>query len=151
MDSHSSYEFDDDSDPFSPGADAEASVTNDGSTDAQPQLVFSNLEAFVSDYLIHHFPRPVQASAYDKEFYWCSSWWAHTEAASRLNALWRAWEALRLNETTGMADWWTHYADPTMNALFAAKGPFQGCTAEEHKPANPSLPITPAPKGLFSE
>lgn len=151
MDSHSSYESEDDVDPFAPGADAELDASGEETKNAQPQLIFPNLEAFVSDYLVHHFPRPVQASAYDKEFYWCSSWWAHTEASSRLNALWRAWEALRLNPTTGMADWWTNYADPTMNALFATKGPFQGCTAEEHKPANPSLPVTPAPQGLFSD
>jgi hypothetical protein len=147
VDSQSHYEFDDDIDPFAPDA---PNASGGQETKAQPKLIFPNLEAFVADYLVHHFARPVQASAYDKEFTWCSSWWAHTEASSRLNALWRAWESLRLNETVGMADWWNNYADPTMNALFAAKGPFQGCTAEEHKPANPSLPVVPSPNGLFS-
>jgi hypothetical protein len=147
VDSQSHYEADDDINPFAVDA-PEASAAQE--TKAPPELVFPNLEAFVSDYLVHHFARPVQASAYDKEFTWCSSWWAHTEAVSRLNALWRAWEALRLDETLGLADWWNNYADPTMRVLFASKGPFQGCTAEAHKPANPPLPVVPAPAGLYS-
>lgn len=150
MDTYSSYKSDDDVDPFALGADEETDKASDETKYAQPQLIFPDLEAFVSDYLVHHFPRPVQASAYDKEFTWCSSWWAHVEASSRLNALWRAWEALRLDETLGLADWWNNYADPTMRVLFASKGPFQGCTAEVHNPANPSLPVAPAPRGLYS-
>lgn len=147
MDPQSHYEADDDLDPFAPDA---PEVSGMEETKAQSQLIFPTLDAFVSEYLVHHFARPVQASAYDKEFIWCSSWWAHIEASSRLNALWRAWEALRLDETLGLADWWNNYADPTMRVLFAPKGPFQGCTAEVHKPANPSLPVSPAPEGLFS-
>lgn len=148
MDSQSHYEADEDVDPFAPDASGAKGSAGQG-TKAQPELIFPTLDAFVSEYLVHHFPRPVQAGAYDREFTWCSRWWAHTEASSRLNALWRAWEALRLDETLGLADWWNNYADPTMHALFAPKGPFQGCTAEVHKPANPSLPVAPAPAGLF--
>lgn len=147
MDSQSHYEADNHIEPFGPDAPMTSGVQE---AKAQPELIFSTLDAFVTEYLVHHFARPVQASAYDKEFIWCSSWWAHVEASSRLNALWRAWEALRLDETFGMADWWNNYADPAMRVLFAPKGPFQGCTAEVHKPANPSLPVVPAPAGLFS-
>ncbi|MGV0111135.1 DUF4913 domain-containing protein [Arthrobacter sp. CP30] len=32
-------------------------------------------------------------------------------AVSRLNALWRAWETLRLDPGTGMSDWWRIHAD----------------------------------------
>ena len=147
MEHESRYESDDDIDPFT--SDAPEASGGQGSK-AQPELIFPDLPAFVSEYLVHHYARPVQAGAYDKEFTWCSSWWAHTEASSRLNALWRAWEALRLDETMGLADWWNNYADPTMRVLFAPKGPFQGCTAESHKPANPSLPVVAAPEGLYS-
>ncbi len=58
-----------------------------------------------------------------------------------------AWEAMRLDETMGLADWWKDYADPTMRTLFAPKGPVHGCTAETHSPTNPSLPMVPALKG----
>lgn len=38
-----------------------------------------------------------------------------------------------------------------MNALFTAKGPFQGCTTVERKPANPALPVASVPNGLSSQ
>jgi hypothetical protein len=62
----------------------------------------------------------------------------------------RAWEALRTDETTGLANWWNSYADTTMAVLFSGTGPFQGCTPTQHKPANKPLPIVPAPQGLYS-
>ncbi|MBG6218743.1 hypothetical protein IWX75_003230 [Arthrobacter sp. CAN_A6] len=125
----------------------------DGSTDtsdAGPELFFPNLEVFVTDFLIHHYARPVDPMGHEKEFTWCSSWWAHTEAVSRLSALWRAWETLRLDGGTGMSDWWRNHADPTMRALFYSKGPFKGCTLTTHAPASKPLPVVPAPEGLFS-
>ena len=136
------------SEDFKSGGNAEGRPSTKRRTSIISCLLYGL--GFVSGYLVHHFARPVQASAYDKEFIWCSSWWAHIEASSRLNALWRAWETLRLDETLGLADWWNNYADPTMRVLFAPKGPFQGCTAEVHRPANHALPVLPPPDGLFS-
>ncbi|WP_422390405.1 DUF4913 domain-containing protein [Arthrobacter sp. N1] len=69
---------------------------------------------------------------------------------NRLNALWRAWEALRTDETTGLANWWNSYADPSRAFLFYGTEPFQGCTPLEHKPADKPLPLVPAPDGLYS-
>ena len=67
---------------------------------------------------------------------WCASWWAHPAAVLRLSALWRAWEALRLEPATGMSNWWTLHFDPHMRVLLDAdRGPFASCAAR------------PAPRG----
>ncbi|MCU1633054.1 MAG: hypothetical protein JWM61_1706 [Micrococcaceae bacterium] len=133
-----------------PGEEPEANSGHQNQGTAQPpEMVFNNLEEFVTEFLVNQYQRPVESYG-RAEFTWCASWWRHKEAVNRLNALWRAWEALRLDPTTGLANWWNNYADPTMAALFSGTGPFQGCTVAEHKPANKPLPIAAAPKGLYS-
>jgi hypothetical protein len=36
-------------------------------------------------------------------FRWAASWWEYPEALARIDALWRAWEHLRLDGATGHA------------------------------------------------
>jgi hypothetical protein len=65
---------------------------------------------------------------------WCASWWAHPEAVARLTALWRAWEALRLEPATGMSNWWTLHFDPHMRVVLdAERGPFASYTRGQHQ------------------
>lgn len=136
-----------------PSAEEPDTDTSDepDASDAEPSTYFPNLEVFVTEYLVHHYPRPVDPMGHQKEFTWCSSWWAHTEAVSRLNALWRAWETLRLDPGTGMSDWWRIHADPTMRALFYNNGPFKGCTIAKHAPTASALPVVAAPPDLFAQ
>lgn len=143
------FQPDDEFDRLVHRSDEDAS--QDADTSDEPKLFFPNLEVFVTDFLVNHYARPLDPMGHDKEFTWCSSWWAHTEAVSRLSALWRAWETLRMDEGTGMADWWRNHADPTMRALFYSKGPFKGCTATKHAPATRPLPVVAAPLDLFSQ
>jgi hypothetical protein len=75
--------------------------TGSSTSENGPKLFFPNLEVFVTDFLVHHYARPLDPMSHDKELTWCSSWWAHTEAVSRLSALWRAWETLRLDAGPG--------------------------------------------------
>lgn len=133
-------------DPAEPRTDADGGA---GVGAGQPELFYANVEEFVTDLLSQQYRRPVDPSGRGTQWQWCASWWRHREAVSRLNALWRAWESLRLNPTVGMALWWRDYADPTMAALFSPSGPFYGCTPREHLPGSEPLPLTPAPEGLF--
>nr|WP_232234197.1 DUF4913 domain-containing protein [Micromonospora chokoriensis] len=55
------------------------------------------MEAFVGDYLAHVVERRL-AFGPTSENNWCLRWWAHPEAISRLYALWRAWETLRVSD-----------------------------------------------------
>ena len=83
------------------------------------------------------------------EHLWCPEWWRHPEAVARLDALWRAWEHLRLDPATGMSVWFRDHADHHMTVLLSAAGPFQGCDGEHStRPLEP-LKVTPAPEGMF--
>ena len=76
-----------------------------------------------------------------------SEWWRSAEAISRLDALWRAWENLRLDGTTGMSVWWRDHADHHMAILMDPDGPFAGSTDACGR--GEPLPYTPPPEGLF--
>jgi hypothetical protein len=70
---------------------------------------------------------------------WCASWFEHPEAVMRFEALWRTWEAGRLNELTGTAGWLRDELDHHMPILHSDSGPFAGCVAGEHRLPNPEV------------
>ena len=116
---------------------------------SHPQLFYSNVAQFVAEQLAPVYRRDVDLAGRSTTFTWCAQWWRHEEAVSRLTGLWRAWENLRMDPTTGLAVWWRDYVDPTMRVLFDEKGPFHGCTPRAHAPKGIPLPLAPPPKGLF--
>ncbi|SEF12539.1 protein of unknown function [Arthrobacter alpinus] len=67
-----------------------------------------------------------------------------------LEALWRAWEFLRLEGATGMSVWWRDHADHHMSVLLSADGPFKSCSPDDgHKAKLLPLPCEEPPEGLF--
>lgn len=120
----------------------------EGSDPPAPTLHFPTLPAFVE-----HF-----ATWYRREVFqgheraWCPQWWRHPEAVVRLEAMWRALEALRQDEATGISLWLRDHADVHMGQLMAPGGPFTRCTAGGHAtdPLDP-LPVDPAPDGWWTE
>ena len=116
----------------------------------QPQLFYSTVAQFVAEQLAPVYRRDIDLAGRSTTFTWCAQWWRHEEAVSRLTGLWRAWENLRLDPTTGLAGWWRDYADPTMRVLFDEKGPFHGCTPRTHNPKAIPLPLDSPPEGLFN-
>ncbi len=115
-----------------------------GAGGGRPAPVFSSLEAWVSGYLLEVYRRAVSGTAST----WCAQWWRHPEAWIRLDALWRSWEYLRLDQATGISVWLRDHADPHMAVLLSADGPFKGCTPEQHatRPLR-ALPTSPVPDG----
>lgn len=103
------------------------------------RAVSTTVAQFVGEQLAPNYARDIDPSGRSTTFTWCTQWWRHREAVSRLTALWRAWKHLRLDPATGMAVWWRDYADPTMRALFEEKGPFHGCTPRKSSPCPSSL------------
>ncbi len=89
--------------------------------------VFSRVEDWLGGYFRPMFRRPL-----GREFCWCPRWWAHDEARSRLTALWRSWEAMRLEPTTGESDWYAAHLDHHLPILLSARGPFCQCSAADH-------------------
>jgi len=107
--------------------------------------VFDSLEGFVTRYLLVMYRRAVSGN----DTTWCGEWWRHPEAIVRLEALWRAWEYLRLDPATGISVWVRDHCDFHMRVLLSADGPFRGCTPDAHatRPVRP-LPSKAMPDGL---
>jgi hypothetical protein len=107
------------------------------------QPCYATVEDFVRELLAPMYRRALDGT--DRS--WCPEWWRHAEAISRLDALWRAWEHLRLDPDTGMSVWFRDHADHHMAVLLDSEGPFKRCS-KGHR-ALDELPLEPAPEGLF--
>jgi hypothetical protein len=104
---------------------------------------FPNVGEWVEHYLIPHWRRPRHIGKWDER------WWEYAEVLSRFEALWRAWEALRLEGMTGMAIFFRDYLDPTMAVITDPNGPFWK-VSDAHDRELPELwPTAPVPAGLF--
>lgn len=130
-------------------AEREKSTSDLEEQDAPDELVYANVLKFVEQHLSPLYGRYIDLEGRAEVFTWCGQWWRHREAVSRLTALWKAWESLRKDPTTGLAVWWRDYADPTMRALFDEHGPFEGCSPRRHRPKTAPLVTIPPPEGLF--
>lgn len=114
--------------------------TSNGDDSEPPKPVFDNVETFVNDYLAQLIRRPTSNS-----WCWCPRWWEHAEAIARLEALWRSWESLRLDGTTGMSVWFRDHLEPHLGMLTDIdRSPFSECHNGTHT-ENPPLPVEPAP------
>jgi hypothetical protein len=111
---------------------------------AEPTLFFGSVDEFVRERLRYTYSRRVGPQG---QYRWAADWWRYPEAISRLDALWRSWEALRLEPTFGMSVWWRDHADHHMRMLMAPDGPFADAR-DENKGGEP-LPYTPPPQGMF--
>lgn len=110
------------------------------SASASAEQVFADVEAFVRDLLAPTYRREVSPRG---ESRWDPAWWRHPEAVARLEALWLAWEALRLEGATGMSVWWRDHADYHLTVLMGPTGPFARTSATTE--AGAPLPCAPLP------
>jgi len=113
--------------------------------DQPPELYYPNYAEFVKHHLIPMYRRPLGGQGVT----WCAEWWRHPEAIARLDALWRAWEHLRLDAATGGSVWLRDHADHHMAVLLSADGPFKGCKPDKHGERLDPLPLADPPNGLF--
>jgi hypothetical protein len=104
-----------------------ALLPGDLSRPAPVTPAFPTLEDWVTGFFLPTFRRQ-----FGGELRWCTQWHEHPEALFRLEALWRSWEALRLDPTLGIATWLTNYADPQLAALLHRSGTFASCTFDRH-------------------
>jgi len=103
---------------------------------------YPSVEAWVVGQFAPTYARPLSPAVR-----WCARWWDHAEAISRLEALWRSWEVLRLKRWEGGVLWYRDL-DSHLPVLLAPDGPFAQCTPDRHTPIKP-LPVMPAPEGWF--
>jgi Domain of unknown function (DUF4913) len=104
---------------------------------AATSLRYATLQEWVHEYFAPTFGRLVGG-----EHRWCPQWHEHAEAITRLEALWRSWEALRLDPALGMATWLGHHLDQQLPILMGRQGPFAQCTPDRHVSAS-RLPLVP--------
>lgn len=111
-----------------------------------PGLYYPTLDVFVRDFLVRIYERALPKG----RMTWCPQWWKHDEAVYRLQALWLAWEHMRVNDgPVAAAQWLVNYADPIMAVLLDNDGPFKGYSVEGgHRDLRPhpdgELPCEPA-------
>ena len=77
------------------------------------ELVYGSAEEFLHEQLLPTYFRDVDGRAAK----WCIEWYYHPEAVTRVEALWRAWEHLRLDGGTGISVWFKDHADHHMSVL----------------------------------
>ncbi len=75
---------------------------------------------------------------------WCRQWWAHPEAAQRLEALWEAYETARSSKDGGaFAAWWRTEADHHLPLLYSDQGPAgTSCQVVRGSPGVMSVTVT---------
>ena len=110
----------------------------------EPVLRYRSVDEFVQAMVITVFRRNVGPRAENR---WSARWWESAEAIMRLEAMWRAWEALRNDPATGISHWLRDHADYHMTILLSPTGPFAR-SQDEARTTDP-LPYTPPPDGLF--
>ncbi|MEU5959207.1 DUF4913 domain-containing protein [Streptomyces sp. NPDC047525] len=113
-----------------------------------PPLEFPTVDAFVTEYLAP----TIRRNLLKNTLTWCPDWWRHPEAVSRLTAIWRAWENLRLDPALGISTWWLHHCDPHLRVLMDPDtGPLSGCNPKKGhtRHALGPLPITPSDPALW--
>lgn len=111
-----------------------------------PALFYGSVAEFVRDQLVPMYRRDMEGTQRS----WCPEWWRHAEAIARLEALWRAWEHLRLDPTTGMSVWFRDHADHHMPILLDSEGPFRRCSIDKgHTDRLEPLKLVAPPDGLF--
>lgn len=115
-------------------------------SEAVPRLYYGSTNEFVRDYLRHVYKRKIDG----RHAFWSPQWWKSAEAIARLEALWLAWEHLRLDTTTGPSVWWRDHADSHMSMLMSSTGPF---AKEVHVSASvlEPLPHEEPPAALFPD
>ncbi len=108
---------------------------------------FASLPEFVEEFLLHVWRRELNSGC------WCERWWEHPEAVLRLEAMWDAFELLRMEPGTGVSVWIRDHLDYHMGMLTTrATSPFKSCDVTKERHDNPTVwPTAPAPAGMFQD
>ncbi|WP_337825298.1 DUF4913 domain-containing protein [Amycolatopsis sp. A1MSW2902] len=110
--------------------------------------LFASLPTFVDRYVL-----PNWRHRHDRDTRWCEQWWLHEEAVTRLEALWEAFEAMRLEPAPSLSTWLRDHFDHHMSMLTRADGAFANCAPRTHDdPVHRAGAVwahTEPPAGLF--
>lgn len=128
-----------------------AQAEEDDTEDEKPKLVYANAGAWVNGWLLPRYRRALGGG----KRRWDPNWWRYEEAGGALEALWQAWEHLRLEPGTGIAVFYRDYFYPIMDQITAPDGPFWNYyNKPDSVPGNeipPAWDTTSTPRGWFRE
>ena len=112
--------------------------------------VYSDVDQWVRDVFVLLLGEYKQQSAIGRGngLRWCPRWWAHPLGLDRLESLWRAWEALRLDPGTGLSVWYRDHFAPALADLTGGDGPFRECDLQRHVDPKAALAL-PAPDAIL--
>lgn len=113
-------------------------------------LYYGSVDEFVREYLRNVYRRRIDG----RHRCWAAEWWRYDEAVIRLEALWRSWEHLRQDASTGMSVWWRDHADHHMAVLMDPDGPFAAADdadAANHCKKGEALPYAAPPADMFPD
>lgn len=110
-----------------------------------PQLLFHSLPEFVANLVCPTFRR--ELSGKGSGLRWSARWFESAEAIMRLEAMWRSFESLRLDGSTGISLWMRDHADYHLAVLMSADGPFS--ESRDSCSCNDPLPYESPPNGMF--
>jgi Domain of unknown function (DUF4913) len=131
-----------------PEPEPEPQAEEDEAETPERELLYPTVGAFVEGYVAKLYKREVTVEGSEKTFRWCPRWHAHGEVWARMNALWRAFEHLRLGENTELSSFWLMHLDPHMAQILDPNGPFKYCTVRGgHKAKLAALATVAVPEG----
>lgn len=114
---------------------------------ADPEPLFATLPEFVKQIVAVLYAADFPTGAPRR---WCGQWWMHPPVVFRLEALWRAFEHLRLDPTTGMSVFLRDHADPHMAWITSPDGPLARCKPLDHQDGDDDLVLIEPDDGLYT-
>lgn len=116
--------------------------------DEPPALYYGSVDEFVREFVCPIFRRNVGEEG-RADYRWSARWWESAEAIARLEAMWRAWEHLRMDAATGTSVWLRDHADHHLGVLMSPTGPW-ALSKDTAGPDQP-LPYEAPPEDLFPD
>lgn len=113
-----------------------------------PPPQFTSVTEWVTEWLAPVYRRSLDDQA---KFRWDPQWWRYPEVVIRLEALWGAYEKMRLEGGPGLVVYFRDYLDPMMSVILSPEGPFHTYHKHEEKDDGPrmnmpeELPLTDPP------
>lgn len=122
--------------------------TGSGPGEQTPSLYYGSVDEFVGEFVCPIFRRNVGEEG-RADYRWSARWWESAESVIRLEAMWRAWEHLRMDAATGTSVWLRDHADPHLGVLMSSTGPWAR-SKDTAGPGEP-LPYEAPPEDLFPD
>lgn len=110
--------------------------------------VFASVDVFVERYVV-----PNWCHRKGRDVRWCTQWWAHAEAVTRLEACWEAFEVMRREPAPSLSTFLRDHFDYHLRTLTATDGVFHACSINPDDglvhAADTQWPTDPAPEQQF--